>query len=1037
MLPDFVTLSSSLVTNPYAHPTFLRPFHYLYQKSHSLMDFLHSVARLFVRQLSPDRWPDTIFVFPNHRSSVFFADALSSQLAVLKRANKPHVIFGLHTTTLADLLLQGSNLHIADPLTLRCELYDVYKSLLPDDAQPLKFESFYSWASIILNDFQDIDLSLANPAAIYRNVSDWQSLSDDLSYISDRQRQAIESFWNVEFTDAVSPTGQPLKVHRRFVESYGRMEQLYSTFQARLRLKGLAYPAMLLRDAALSANNNTWDTPSKSYVFIGFSLLSKAEDTIFSRLQSAHRAQFFWDYQDWMLSPAEGDNIHGAGYAVAQWVKKYPAPFAYHPPRQVSPNSQDIRLIKVTYPHAQANVVASNILQSVTNPDTAPDARLASARRDFKRTAIVLPDEQMLLPVLSVIPTDIVSNINVTMGYGLKYSNIYSLASLIANLHNGLNCRLRAGIPHFNTKAIIPILRHPYVSAVDGLEPSRQVINKILSQNIVFLAPSDPLLTSLPLASQIVQKLAPDSVVPYITTIFEQILAHFATIEKATLDREAIWEALKVTRKLASIIPLVINDILSPNMLLFILCSMIEQQKVDFKGMPLGGLQIMGILETRAVDFDDVTILDIVEDKWPRRSPSIESMIPRIIRRGNSMPTSDERDATYHYYFYRLLSRAKHVTLIRPLYESASTNRPTQLSRYVLQLQMLRNRAIQHLSAQRDVHIRQDAPIQVNKADVLHLMDDIKLSPTAISTYILCPLQFFFQRVARLNIDDELAEDAEMRHLGIIFHAVMEHLYKCPPNSPGKLLTSQYLKSILDNPQALDSLIINEFANAMNNPHLKTVDDLSGRNILSFRVVRNFIINAINSEIPNTLVTNTEQKITLNITLPSGRIVPLQGTIDRQHRLPNSPLLHVVDYKTGNVKLPINISTLNDLFDQNSHKKNKPVTQTLIYCYLLRHALNIHEPLAPSIFAMSTLHQEDGGRKDRAPQIKTGPGKSAPTTPIIYSDTLANDFDNLLLNTISQIFDPSVPFTQAPDTSNSPCRNCQYTHICHRHPSKY
>ncbi len=1001
------------------------------------MDFLHSVARIFIRQLSPDRWPNTIFVFPNHRSSVFFADALSAQLAALKRANKPHVIFGLHTTTLADLLLQGSNLHIADPLTLRCELYNVYKSLLTNDTQPLKFDSFYSWASIILNDFQDIDLALANPATVYRNVSDWQSLSDDLSYISERQRQAIESFWNIEFTDDVSPTGQPLKVHRRFVESYGRMEQLYSTFQSRLRLKELAYPAMLLRDAALSSNNNAWDNPSKSYVFIGFSLLSKAEDAIFSRLQSAHRAQFFWDYQDWMLSPAEGDNIHGAGYAVSQWIKKYPAPFSYHPPRQTNTNTQNIRLIKVTYPQSQANVVASNILQSVTNPLAEPDTRRAAAQRNFKRTAIVLPDEQMLLPVLSVIPTDIVSNINVTMGYGLKYSNIYSLANLIANLHNGLNCRLRAGVTHFNTKAIIPILRHPYLSAVDGLEPSRQVINKILSQNITLLAPSDPLLAPLPLASQIIQKLAPDSVVPYITTIFERILAHFATIEKATLDREAIWEALKVTRKLASITPLVIDDILSPNMLLFILCSMIEQQKVDFKGMPLGGLQIMGILETRAVDFDDVTILDIVEDKWPRRSHSIESMIPRVIRRGNNMPTSDERDATYHYYFYRLLARAKHVTLIRPLYESASTNRPTQLSRYALQLQMLHDRTIKHLSAQRDAHIRHDSPIVVNKANVLHLMDDIKLSPTAISTYILCPLQFFLQRVARLNTDDDLAEDADMRHLGIIFHAVMEHLYKSQPHSPGKLLTQQYLNSILDNPQALDSLIIDEFAKAMNNPYLKTIDDLNGRNILSFRVVRDFIVNAIKSEIPNTLVTNTEQKINLDITLPSGRIVPLQGTIDRQHRLPDSPLLYVVDYKTGNIKLPLTINSLNDLFDQNTHKKNKPITQTLIYCYLLRHALNIHEPLAPNIFAMSTLHKEDGGRKDRAPLIKTDTRKTAPNTPIIYSDTLAHEFDNLLLNTISQIFDPTIPFTQAPDSHNSPCSNCQYTHICHRHPSSY
>lgn len=141
--------------------------------------------------------------------------------------------------------------------------------------QPLKFETFYSWANVILNDFQDIDNSLAVAPAIYRNVTEWHKLSDDLSYISERQRKAIEEFWNVTFTEEQTPTGETRKVHKRFIETYGRMEQLYTTFRDRLRLQGLAYPAMLYRDAAEDVMPQNWDNQDKQYVFIGFSLLSR------------------------------------------------------------------------------------------------------------------------------------------------------------------------------------------------------------------------------------------------------------------------------------------------------------------------------------------------------------------------------------------------------------------------------------------------------------------------------------------------------------------------------------------------------------------------------------------------------------------------------------------------------------------------------------------------------------------------------------------------------------------------------------------
>lgn len=993
------------------------------------MDFLKSVAKYFIRQLPLQQWQDTIFVFPNHRSSVFFSDAISRQLAVLQRAQKPHVILGLQTTTLADLLLRGSNLQIADSVTLRCQLYDTYKSILPEEVQPLKFETFYSWANVILNDFQDIDNSLAAAPAIYRNVTEWHKLSDDLSYISDRQRKAIEEFWNITFTEEQTPTGETRQVHKRFIETYGRMEQLYSTFRDRLRVQGLAYPAMLYRDAAENVMPQNWDNPEKRYVFIGFSLLSQAEDAIMSRLQKAQRAQFFWDYQSWMLEPAEADNIYGAGYAVAKWVKKYPAPFPFTPPRETPPERQKVSLITTTYPQTQASVVASEMLGTMTDADITPDERKQSSKRDYKRSVIVIPDEQMLLPVLSVIPTDIVGNINVTMGYDLRYTNISGLAHLLADLQSPLNIRQRDGKLLFSSQTVLAILRHPYVTAVDGLDETRVAVQALITRNMSFVSPDEAELAALPLTSLILKKVQTQEVVSYVTSIFDTILSHFAHTSGATLDRETIWEALKVTRKLTTVIALVINDIQDTRMLLYILCTMIDQQKVDFKGMPLGGLQLMGILETRAVDFDNVTILDMTEGKWPRKVPATESMIPIVIRRNNNMPTSEDRDSTYNYYFYRLKSRAKRLTMIQPVNENASSSRPTQVSRYVLQMMMLRNQHISTFSAQPNIRIPKSTTISVDKTEVADLLSaGLTLSPTSISDYIKCPLKFFLRKVAHLNVDDEITEEADNRQLGLIYHAVMEALYKKKPGEKGRILTKEFINKTIQNVQALDDLIISEFAKTMKNSALRTEGDLGGRNILTFKIIQNLVNQTLRTEKENTIITDTEMKINCDVPLPDGRKASLTGTIDRQHREPDESSLFVADYKTGSDKTPIEIKSVEELFQPDNHEKVKALTQTLIYCYMLRHALGVRDTLIPYVIALKYIHKDEGSRENRIAKI--GKDKSI----VKYDGDFESEFDALLESKINEILDPAVPFTQTTVSRN--CSYCDYTHICHKMAQK-
>lgn len=989
------------------------------------MDFLKSVAKYYIRQLPLEEWSRTVFVFPNHRSSVFFSDAVSRQLSVLKRAGRPHIIFGLNISTIGDLLLSGGGLRVADQVTLRCELYDTYRKM-DREGEPMRFETFYSWAGIIINDFEDLDKSLANPGAVYRNVTEWQKLSDDLSYISDSQRKAIEDFWNIEFTEEETPMGEKRKVHKRFVEAYGRMEELYSKFRDRLRLKGLAYTGMIYRDAAEGVGGSAWDDGRKRYVFIGFSLLSRAEEAIMGRLAKAGRADFLWDYEPWMLERGEGDDIHGAGYAVAQWVKKFPAPFGFKPPRATPACRQRVRLITTTYPQSQASVVASTILASCTDPQATDEQRKTASRTDFKRSVIVITDEQMLLPVLSVIPSDIVGNINVTMGYELRYTNISGLVHLMGDAQSGRNNRTYGGRRMVSAQVALSVLRHPYVVEADGKDETRAAIKELIRNNRNFVDPTAPPLASLPLTSKILRAATPAEATDYATGVLEATLEHFAHKEGAALDRETIWEALKVARRLSKVVEMVADDMTDARLLMHILCSMIDQQKVDFQGMPLGGLQLMGILETRAVDFDDVTVLDMVEGNWPKKPQAAETMIPTVIRRGNGMPTADERDSTYNYYFYRLKSRAKRLTLIQP--QMLNNSQPSQQSRYVMQMRMLRGQEIEELSAQKSVCAKQTPAIEVDKSRIRELMNGCtRISPSSLSDYVECGLKFFFSRVLKIGVEDEISEEADDRQLGSIYHGVMEALYKVAEGSKGTVLTQDFLRKAAREPRLTDT-IMSEFAKIMKNDDLRTEADLGGRNILTFSVIKQLVKRTLQTEEPDTVVTATEQVVKMPMPLANGREVLLNGTIDRMHMLKSDGQLYVADYKTGSVDTSssqnMTIKDTADLFDQAKHDKLKALMQVMTYCYILRHGCGVRCDMTPYVLFVRLLHLPDGGRDKRTATNTATSGK------LVYGGETEQEFDRLLEAKINEIFDESVPFTQCKDTGA--CGFCDYRDICRR-----
>ena len=1024
--------------------------------------FLSAVAQYYVDSLAPADWERTVFVFPNHRSSVFFSNALCSVLG-RSETNGEKVIFGLRITTLGDLLRKGADLSVADQVTLRCELYRAYKEVVSANgdeqgagAPRHDFDSFYSWAGVIINDFSDIDKSLVEPVKIYSNITSLQQLSDEMEYLSDRQRKAIEDFWHVLFEEAEDALGNKKLVHKRFVEDFQKMDRLYKLFRSNLLAKDLVYPAMLLREAAENPMGWKWDEDDVRYVFIGFSLLCPAEESIMRRLSRARnsdgrpRADFFWDFQPSMLKEPDSVGKHGAGYAIKRWANDpdFKAPFGFMPPEGVRADEQNVTLIETAYSLSQTYVLA-HLLEERQAGDSSTN------------TVIVLPDQQMLLPVMSAIPES-VTDVNVTMGYELRFSQVSSFAKLLADILNPLWLRFRKddGTVLFNVKAVLPILRHPYVVRCDGLEQTRRAVRKIIDGNMAFISRSD--VAGLKLAESILG-LVPENVksLPIATTdlpvsalcsalqrIFASVYNSFAESGERDLDRETIWEALKVVRRLGVVFDLVKDDVADVRTLTRILCSMIDQQKVDFQGMPFGGLQVMGILETRAIDFDNVIILDMIEGAWPPPRQSVDTMIPLFLRNANKMVTPDDVDSTYNYYFYRLKSRARNITFIRPT--AVSGTRQSQLSRYVLQLKMLQRQNVNVVSAQKCVAPMAARRFEIDKRSVADILArdpltcgegvrGLRISPSGLSDYVSCPMMFYFKRVVNLRLDDEINEEADARQLGLIYHAVMETLYR----PKGVVLSDDLLSRMLSKEfePKLDRLILEKFCEVLNAKHILSPSDLGGRNILTFFTLKKIVRLTLMTEVPGTIIVDTEERIDdLVIKLPSGKNAVLTGSVDRQHISPSADgggSYFVADYKTGAVET-MNVATLYDLFDPQKHKKNKAILQVMMYCYFLRHKQDapLAGPLTPYVIKVKgglsrDWHDAQSGSAADVVQNRVAYiGGKNDKRVLVYEGEVEALFERLLAEKIDEIFDVNVPFRQVDDPDL--CGNCDFKNICKR-----
>lgn len=920
-------------------------------------------------------------VFPSRRAGIYFEKYLSEKI------QSP--IWSPVTYGISEYIRENTDQLIADDLTLIFELYEVYKEF----AEEVTFDKFYPWGEIILRDFDEIDKNLADAGSLFRILREHKKVEEDFEYnVADLDE--FYRFWN-SFSER-DITG----LQDEFIKTWEILGKVYHEFRARLLRLNICYEGMAYRQLYEKVQLNQYNTGYKKIIFAGFNQLNKCEEGIIKGLLSNGSAEIFWDadkyYIDDKMQEAGKflrENFVNLGLNEPKWIEN-----------SLSSSPISIKTIGSPLEVSQAKVLGSELEKLKHNTSA--------------KTAIILPDDSLLMPVLRSIPGNI-SAINITMGYSFKNSLLYSLFELLRDLN--LNSRGKGSSREYYHKDIIGVLLHPYIRET-APEMINSAINSINRRNVIYASAGF-------LSTLFSEKIGFfDSVFAPVDTAGESfdylnriIVDLYKTVSASAhgniYEMEFLNRASTEMNRIKDIIDKYTAEIESETFW-NILIENSGRMKIPFSGEPLEGIQIMGMLETRSIDFDNVFILSVNEGILPAEMNS-SSFIPFALRKAFRLPVSEDTEADYAYYFYRLLQKAKNVTL---LYNTETgVISAGEKSRFLMQLEnelAVKNTNIkaENLLLQGDIELPKRKEITIEKSpQVLKILKDQKqYSATTLRAYINCPLQFYFKKAAGLKEEEEVEEYFSAAAFGNIFHQLMDILYR---DHVGREVTEDvidsklsYLKSSYDElwHMACDELKeYREFAKIK-----------QGKNLLYKSVIKKLIRSVLNNDKTETpfrivgLENAAERKVRLKI---DGEVIEitLYGRLDRVEI--KDGITRIIDYKTGTVDTAKQSSKVTDedhiagVFSDIKFKEN---FQQLFYASLYLNT-NKNTKLVVGIYPLKRI--AGGVFWFEEEPISAEKNK-------LFEDNLTK-----LLN---KIFDKTTPFSQTTDIDH--CKYCPYKSICYR-----
>lgn len=1002
--------------------------------------FLYKIAEIFHGQYG-DRLYTCTFVFPNRRAGLFFQKYLS------EIAGKP--LFSPTILTIQELFESFSFYRPSEKVELLVLLHRLYGEISGSD-EP--FDDFLYWGEMLLSDFNDVDKYLVDARDLFRNVRDYRSLDDDMGHLSERQVEAIRRFWS----HFMPVEGNRTK--ERFQKIWEVLFELYTLFREALHTKGKAYEGMMFREVVERTQSGTLDlSGGEHYIFVGLNALTPSEAGLMEYLKKRGQADFYWDYE----SPLVRDDKNRASSWVKENLPRFPSRFPIderagemklaglfqgqevlqgvsrgqnHGLDKEEGNGQEngwgeqqeqlktgkelrktrVEAIGVPSGVGQAKEVSrllSGLIQ--LNAIPGPDEAI--------QTAIVLPDETLLIPILYSIPPEI-GKINVTMGYSLSNASIAYLIDLIAQLQK--SARGEEGALTFYHRHVKALLVHPLVSGA-AKEEAEALRREMVARNLNRVSGTDipphPLLERLFMPVTRWQDIG-EYLKSILTALYQSLTDERMNEERPEgsvraidLEREFIVQCYKAISRLDD--NLQGSNGVSVDTYFRLFKQLARGLSVAFRGEPLSGLQVMGVLETRAIDFENLIILSFNEGVYPERSGA-SSFIPYTLRQGFGLPTREQQDSTYAYHFYRMISRAKRVFL---LYDMRTEGIQTgEVSRYFYQLKYLYG---SHFNLSErvvayDVAAPEVLPVTVTKTPgVMRKLNGYRegggtyLSASLINQYINCPLQFYFTAVEGLSEEEEVRETIEADLFGSIFHRVMELIYS---RYKGKVVTLDALNEMRKDEQRLTGAIEQAFARYYFKEE-GNARPLMGQHYLVGEVLRSYVLQTLKLDREFTPFEYVGAEYHFNQTYRVNESLKLnvKGIIDRVDRV--NGMFRIIDYKTG--MGATEFKEVQQLFDASKGNRPHQILQVFLYgmFYLLE---NPGVQVSPAIYYLRSVY------KDFDPIVRCD---KQPVDDIsVYLPEFKEQLDALL----EKIFNPSIPFTQTENPKN--CEWCAFRELCER-----
>ncbi len=963
--------------------------------------FLEEVAEDLIERLG-DNLQHSAIVFNNKRPAAYLQNHVGR---ILQRP-----FWSPSFYTIQELFALSSDLKIADPFTQFFTLFKVYNDLLEKDRmKAMEPAKFYPIARIILSDFSQIDNDLVDAFKLFEELEDIAEIDLQFDYLTDEQQEFLRGFWR-SYSE-----GKQKKQQEQFIRMWRRMPAIYEQYHAALKTKGFITMGQVYRNLAAGKGLPGFTAPfaKGKLVFVGFNALTQAEAVVFKRLQDQGLALFYFDTDTYYME----DSTQEAGLFLRKNLNKTGLVNALEGSRSLIKS----KVKKVNVFPTQGHTAQAKILHQALQSDYP----LLKDNVHAGQVALILADESLLLPVLQTIPTQYHDgeknhpvNLNVTMGYPLAASSIFGLADLWLCVQAQMNDTQGETV---NFKEVEAFLSHPLTGVSEKMRDKIQ--QKLIDEQLVEV-PVSRLIGQRGLLALFFNRVTAASEA---TSAFQEILKYileYQLAQKTLKQTEAdlFVATMKELNRLHDTLAEHLHD--HPrdqqkelSFVLSLIQKAIQGIAVPLSGEPLQGIQVMGLLESRNLDFEHIYILGVNEGVLPQSTIST-SFIPDGIRRAHGLPVIENQDAISAYMFYRLLQRAENISLV---YNGQTDERNTgEPSRFLRQLEYESGYQFNYFQQQQEIATESKIPVQISKDEQVmgllnkYLTGEQRLSATALTTYVDCPLQFFYRYVARIEEPKEVVENVEANIIGMMLHWMLETFYR-------ELMRSDAMinkERIAEHRKTIPRLSERAFARIVFNDEQHAVNH-NGMQKVVLAIVKEYadiILDQDEAHAPFKILA-LEKKDQINFEFFAAGVkksITLHGIIDRIDE--KDGITRIVDYKTGSDDL--RFSSIEEVFERNGKKQNKALIQTLFYTHVYEQA-NGKERVEPNIYSIRNM-------RTAGAYFMEGRGKTR-----LAGDRLSEvklEFVELLRQKLSELFDESVPFT--PTTNENSFIYSPYITLC-------